>query len=161
MSCCSRRILLLGLPALAACGFEPVYGPGASARLLRGKVRVDAPDDQSSYLLVRNLEQRLGRPGVPDYRLSIEPTTTQQGQAVTVAGEITRYSIVGIVDYSLRNFESDTVVTQGRVRNFTGFSATGSTVETLAAESDALERLMEILADEITARLYSTLGSAG
>jgi LPS-assembly lipoprotein len=44
-------------------------------------------------------------------------------------------------------------VRQGRVSDFTGFSATGSTVATLAAERDATARLMVILADQIVDRL--------
>ena len=44
----------------------------------------------------------------------------------------------------------------GSETNFTGYSATGSTVETLAGERDAFERLMRILADQIAARLLAT-----
>ena len=44
---------------------------------------------------------------------------------------------------------------KGEVENFTAYSTTGSTVETLAAERDARERLMMILASQITARLYA------
>jgi LPS-assembly lipoprotein len=46
-------------------------------------------------------------------------------------------------------------VTSGSVDNFTGYSATGTTVATLAAERDAQERLMTILADQIVTRLLT------
>ena len=46
-------------------------------------------------------------------------------------------------------------MTSGTVNNFTAYSATGSTVATLAAERDALERLMVILGDQITTRLFA------
>ncbi|MHA6262958.1 LPS assembly lipoprotein LptE [Arenibacterium sp. CAU 1754] len=155
MSSFNRRTLLMMPLALAACGFTPVYGPGGTASALRGRVAIDAPDTQASYLLVRNLEERLGRSASPAYRLAVKPTLTQQGQAVTAAGEITRFSIVGKADFTLHRMSDDTVVAKGAVDNFTGYSATGSTVETLAAESDARERLMVILADQITTRLYT------
>jgi len=40
-----RRRFLLALPllALAACGFEPVYGPGGAGTALQNRVLVDAP----------------------------------------------------------------------------------------------------------------------
>jgi LPS-assembly lipoprotein len=75
---------------------------------------------------------------------------------VTLTGETTRYSLVGQVDYTLTARDGGTVVASGQVGNFTGYSATGSTVETLAGERDARERLMTILADQLVTRLYAT-----
>lgn len=157
MSSFDRRTLLILLPAaLAACGFTPVYGPGGNGERLRGRVRVAAPDSTDSYLLVRNLEERLGRAAQPAYALSFTLITDTQGQAITAANETTRYSIVGRVDYALKSLASGDVVASGQVDNFTGYSATGSTVETLAGERDARARLMTILADQIATRLYAT-----
>ena len=150
-----QAFLILPL-ILAACGFTPVYGPGGTASSLRDKVEVAAPESADSYLLVQNLEERLGRPGVPVYSLSLALATTAQGQAITASNETTRCSLVGKVDYVLREKGSAAVVASGSVDNFTGYSATGSTVETLAAERDARARLMNILADQITTQLYTT-----
>jgi len=141
---------------LAACGFTPVYAPGGTASALRGKVEVAAPDTVNSYLLVQNLEERLGRPNQPAYSLSLVLATGEQGQAVTASNETTRYSIVGKVDYVLSDISSKDIVASGSVDNFTGYSATGSTIETLASERDAHARLMVILADQITTQLYAT-----
>ncbi|MCF6234063.1 MAG: LPS assembly lipoprotein LptE [Rhodobacteraceae bacterium] len=152
----NRRILLFLPLALAACGFSPVYGPGGTASALRGKVQVAAPDTTDAYQLVQNLEQRLGQPDMAIYALSFTLKSETQGQAITVSNETTRYSLVGKVDYILRANEGGDIVASGSVDNFTGYSATGSTVETLAAERDARARLMVILADQITTRLYAT-----
>jgi LPS-assembly lipoprotein len=149
-----RRFLLLPL-ALAACGFTPVYAPGRNGAGLYGQVRVAAPDDRASFLLVQNLEQQLGRSGAPRYDLSFDLRVFDEGQAVTAAGDITRYSIVGRADFVLTGIESAAVVVSGQVENFTGYSATGSTVETLAAERDARERLMVILAEQIATQLVT------
>ena len=156
MSLFSRRILLILPLVLAACGFTPVYAPGGTASALRGKVEIAAPDSVDSYLLVQNLEERLGRPNPTVYQLSLTLATTAQGQAITALNETTRYSVVGKVDYELTQIDGGDVVATGSVDNFTGYSATGTTVETLAAERDARERLMVILADQITTRLYTT-----
>lgn len=145
------------LPAvLVGCGFAPVYGPGGTGAALRGKVEVQAPDTADSYLLVRDLENRLGRATQPAYQLAYVLATETQGQAVTASNETTRYSIVGVVDYVLTRIATGQTVASGQVRNFTGYSATGSTVETLAGERDARARLMTILADQIATRMMAT-----
>ncbi len=151
-----RRSILLCPLALAACGFTPVYAPGQSGSALQGSVRVQAPDDRDTYILVQELEQRLGQPAPASYDLSFVLFTEDEGQAVTVSGDITRYSVVGRVDYILREIATEAIVASGQVDNFTGYSATGSTVETLASERDAYARLMRILAEQITVQLYST-----
>lgn len=157
MSSYSRRILILLPFVLAACGFTPVYGPDGAGSALYGKVALVAPANEESYLLYRNLEERLGRAEAPRFRLAIKPSIERQGQAVTATGAITRFSMIGRATFSLHNLSDDSVVTSGNVENFTGYSATGSTVETFAAENDARERLMTIMADQIVARLYASV----
>ena len=157
MSSCNRRFALLAGPlaALAACGFTPVYGPGGQGRTLWGRVEFESGTTEESYLLVRNLEERLGRTSTGDFTLTADIRVSEEGQGVTEEGNITRFSIVGRVDYEMRAHDSDEIVAQGNVENFTGYSATGTTVETLAAQSDARERLMQILADQVTTRLLA------
>lgn len=156
MSSFDRRRLILMPLALAGCGFAPVYGPGGAGKRLYGAVTIVTPATEESYLLYRELEERLGHATAPDYRLALTPSITAQGQAVTAAGETTRFSLVGRVLYSLHRLSDDQVVASGDVENFVGYSATGSTVEALAAENDAKERLMSILADQISSRILAT-----
>lgn len=164
MSSSDRRTLLRSLPAclavaalaVAGCGFEPVYGSGGAGAALRGKVRVAAPEDADGYILVQRLEERLGRAAQPDYELGFDLLTVVQGQAITPSNETTRYSIIGTADYVLTALADGRVLASGEVENFTGYSATGSTVETLAGERAARIRLMTILADQIANRLYAT-----
>ena len=65
-----------------------------------------------------------------------------------------RFEIVGSADYTLTGPDG-AVVTQGNVGGFTGYSTTGSTVATTAARTDAQDRLMVILADQIVTRLIA------
>ncbi|ATG37243.1 MULTISPECIES: LPS assembly lipoprotein LptE [Phaeobacter] len=147
---------------VAACGFTPVYAPGGTGSALYGVVTVQAPetigatDDTDAYFLVQNLETRLGRGGGADYALDLKLRTQSEGQAITADNEITRYSIVGQAAYVLTRQSDGAIVASGDVENFTGYSATGTTVETLAGERDAHRRLMVILADQITTELLST-----
>ncbi|WP_341232605.1 LPS assembly lipoprotein LptE [uncultured Sulfitobacter sp.] len=156
MSLPNRR-LLLGLPllALAACGFQPVYGPGGTGTALQNSVAVDAPDDAFTYTLVREIETRLGRPAAPNYGLALTVTTSEEGLAIDTADNTRRYNLIGKADFALRDLGTGQIVSSGNVENFTGYSATGSTVATLAAERDAQIRLMTMLADQIVTRLYA------
>ncbi|MGR3761460.1 LPS assembly lipoprotein LptE [Roseobacteraceae bacterium NS-SX3] len=163
MSLLDRRTLLLALPlAAAACGFTPVHGPGGNGAALYQQIEVQAPEEVATaspadaYLLVRSLEERLGRTGSGAYRLTLSLSTGSEGQAITADNELTRYSLVGSAGYTLTRISDGKVVSSGTAENFTAYSATGSTVETLAGERDAHRRLMVILAEQIAARILAT-----
>ncbi|CUH86717.1 hypothetical protein PH5382_00630 [Phaeobacter sp. CECT 5382] len=150
------------LGVISGCGFTPVYAPGGGGTALYGQVSIQVPEqvdstgESNAYFLVRDLEERLGRNSSGDYDLGLTLATRQEGQAITAGNDITRYSIIGKAGYSLTRLSDGVIVSSGTETNFTGYSATGSTVETLAGERDAYERLMGILADQITSRILAT-----
>lgn len=151
----SRRSFL-SLPfALAACGFSPALAPRGPGSGLQGRVLVDAPTDRDSFLLVRRIEDRLGRSVDPAYGLDVVMTLTEESRAIDADGNIRRFNIVGQADYELRDFATGGVVASGRTESFTGYSATATTVATLAAERDAHARLATILADQIVTDLLA------
>lgn len=152
----SRRFLLCLPVALAACGFAPVYAPGGAGTALQNQVEISGVDDVDSYIVIRRLEERLGQTAAPIYRLTIEVSAKREGLAVNSESNINRFNLIGEADYTLVEQATGRVVTSGKVDNFTGSSATGTTVATLAAERDARERLMTLLADQIVVRLLST-----
>ena len=165
-----RRVVLLGIAALAGCGFSPAYGPGGSASGLTGSVLVEEPDDRDSFNLVRQLELRLGQPNPARYTLDFDLSVSVDGVGLTSENETTRYNLVGRVSYSLKDIDTKDVLTTGKVNSFTGYSvgtvdttvsppSTSSTISTRAAERDAHDRLMVILADQIVTRLVATSGS--
>ncbi len=151
----NRRSILLAPLALVACGFQPVYGTGGNGTALQNRVLVDEPNERYGYFLTRDIETRLGRAANPAYGLALTITTTTDSLATDLAGSTRRFNLLGKVDYALRDLTSGQIVTSGTVDNFTGYSATGNTVVTLASEQDAQKRLMTILADQIVTRLYA------
>lgn len=155
MSLLDRRAILLLPLAFAACGFQPVYGPGGNGMALQNRVLVDDPENRFDYILTRELETRLGRARSPSYGLALTTIVTAEGLNIDTTGNIKRYDLIGAVDYVLRDLSDGRAVVTGRVENFTGYSTTGTTVATLAAEQDAQKRLMVILADQIVTRLYA------
>lgn len=156
MSLYSRRALLCLPLALAACGFQPVYGTGATGNALQNNVEVLEPDTVEAYLLTSRLEERLGRASVPKYKLAYTVTVDREKLDVNTESNINRFNYIGIARYSLVDQSTGQVVTSGAVDNFAGASASGTTVATLAAERDARARLMTLLADQIVVRLLSS-----
>jgi|SRR6056297_1967916 len=158
MSSYSRRaICLAGLAGLAACGFRPVYGPGgAGGDGLQGAVRLDEPEGRDAFVFARATEERLGRGGPgARYALSYDIATETRSTAIASDNVTLRFNLLGQVSYGLRDTGTGTEVLSGRVENFNSYSASGSTVATEAARSDARERLMTILADQMVARILA------
>ncbi|MEZ5714665.1 MAG: LPS assembly lipoprotein LptE [Paracoccaceae bacterium] len=150
-----RRNFLLGALALTGCGFTPVYGPGGGGNRLMNRIAVDEPVDGDSYLLVRALEERLGRADAAAYGLSLALDVKQERMAIAANNITTRFNVIGKATWALRDLGDGKVVLSGTADSFSGYSATGSTAATQTAERDAHARLMSILADQITARLMA------
>lgn len=152
-----KRTILGLVLGLAACGFTPVYGPDGAGRTLQNQVVFAAPDERNAQLLMQQLEARLGRAQNESYSLEVALDLTQEGLAIDADGNTTRYNMLGVAAYTLTGAADGAVMASGTVRNFAGYSATGTTVATLASERDAEKRLMNILADMIAERLVGAV----
>lgn len=144
-------MLLLGALSLGACGFAPVYGPQGGAGGLLNAVALPEPTGDAAFAFNRRFEERLGRgtPPTPPYALSLRLETTAQDIGATSAGNITRYRLIGRAFYALSDTATGATLRESRTNAFTGYSTTGSTVATRAAEEDARARLMVLLADQV------------
>ena len=96
-----RRALLAAVPALlAACGFTPLYGPGAPAAAMagprRGRRRSRA---RPASRCASELTGRLGPATAPTHRLDVDASTsTAAGVALTQQDVTTRYDVIGTAD---------------------------------------------------------------
>ena len=151
----NRRKFLAVALVLGACGFTPAYGPGGAARDLLGTVLVDAPDTRAGFTFTREIEQRLGRSDNARYGLGYDLEYVEERMALTPTNVTARLNIVGKVTWALRDLASEEVVSSGTANSFVGYSTTGSTVATLAAQRDAQERLSVILADQVVTQLMA------
>ena len=147
------RAVILSLAALAGCGFSPVYAPGGTAHGLRGRIDVADPADEEAFELVDRLRDRLGPAEAAPLRLQADLYITEEPIGLLPDGTISRYDAIGRVEWSLSDGAAR--VAQGEETAFTGYSATSTTVATIAARRDARRRLMVILADRIVADLLS------
>lgn len=160
-----RRGVLLALAALpvAACGFSPAYGPGGvAAAMLGGRIRADDPGDGDAFRFVARLEERLGRPSAPAYRLAYALTVRDDRQVRTPALTESRGQVLGTVRYALHPVDDtagETTLARGEVQDFAGYSLTSTPLANRTAEEDARRRLMVMLADGVVTRLLATAPS--
>lgn len=150
----SRRAALLGLFALAGCGFTPAYAPGGAATTWQNTVVVDAPDTVLGFRMGTHLTQVLGAPTNPQYRLSVTPQSAPVSATITEEGDITRFNLTGNAAWTLTD-TTGARIDEGLAQTFTSYSATGTTVATQSAESDARDRLAVALADLIVQQILT------
>ena len=149
-------IFSLCLLWLASCGYRPVFGPGAVGEGLAGAILVREPGNHEEYVFTARLEQRLGRPQGARYRLDYGIETRSEGVGRTPEQRLTRYNVTGIAEYRVIDLGADRTVHSGKVESLTSYSAAIPLTGARAAGRDASERLMVILADQVTVRVLAT-----
>lgn len=150
----SRRASLLGLLALGACGFTPAFGPGGTAGQWKNAVTIETPDSVLGFRMRARLREAFGEATTPRYTLTITPKTDPVPATITPEGDITRLNLTGNAAWVVVDARG-AEVHSGFVQTFTSYSATGSTVATQAAESDARDRLAIALADLVVQQLLT------
>lgn len=145
----SSRRAFLCVALLAGCGFTPAYGVKSPGRALYGQIELAEPATRDDFDFVAAVEAQLGRPGPGARPLAYKIETTPVGVGYTADGAITRYTLTGKVTWTLGG--DDTVT--GSYETFTGYSATGTTLAGITAETDAHRRLMQMLAEGMVRRL--------
>ena len=147
-----RRGILLALLATGACGFTPALAPGAPMLALRDRIAVTAPETVPGFAIRARLVDRLGPATAPVAMLAIDLDQALDVAAQSQAGTTLRYNVVGAAGWQLTGADG-TVLGRGQVEGFTSYAATGTTVATQAAATDAVGRLMVLLADKVVAEL--------
>ncbi len=143
--------------ALSACGLRPLYGGGsggAVATTLRS-VQVAPIDGQVGWLVHNKLTDRLGdaRDAPPAYRLEVELDDNITGFGIRGDRAVTRERRTLRARYRLVDLNGGGVVLDATAGSDAGIDVVSSEYATVAAEQTAVERLSEVLADQIVARL--------
>lgn len=156
MSYFNRRLFLTAFAGtlLAACNFTPVYGPEGSGSKIENRIFITEPSAKDTYIVTRHLETRLGRADPAPMTLSFAVSHGLAGLGTTATGAVTRLHRTGSLTYTLTNSETSQEIDSGSLSNFVGYSVTGNTATSLAAERSSEERLMNVLADQLVDRLF-------
>lgn len=148
--------LLLAVP-LAGCGLTPLYtggGRGPIAATL-GEVEVVPIEGKAGWLVSGALRERLSAigGGAAKYRLNVRLDDRIVGLGARSDDSVSRERRTLRARYQLIEAASGSVVLDATAGSDAGIDVVGSEYATIAAESTALERLSETIADQIVARL--------
>lgn len=144
-------LLLFSLGA-ASCGFTPVYAPDSEAPAKLAEISVAPPSNsRASYILVAELENRIGRNLNGDKRLEHNLSLAIDNTGLfNLSG---RAQLIGSITYSVVSNKDGRSFYSGSVDNFVTFVTDSRT--TSSPFDDALERLLSILADQILTKLMA------
>jgi len=151
-------VTVAGLP-LAACGFEPLYGPGinnAEVSSELASVRVDPLRDRTGQQMHNFLRDRLnprGQPVSPSYRLQVDLTETLSELGVRRDETATRANLRMIADFVLLQADGQSELLRGRSSSTTSYDILTNPFATTVSEDSARERALREVADDIQTRL--------
>lgn len=158
MWCSERRAVLLGLGALAGCGFRPLHAPDGAAAAGSGQIAVDVIDGSAGFALRARLVEQLGVAEAPTHRLAVALDLDQRGVAITAQDVTSRFEIVGVARYTLVPVDSPEAVLSGEAVTRVAYSAPVSDAAQafaiVSAQRDAERRVAEVLAEDIASRLF-------
>lgn len=158
--------LAVALPGLASCGLHPLYADGSHGVVARniGTVSLDPIEGKTGWLMGNALHDRLaaisGGAG-PNYRLHVELSDQITGFGVRSGDTVTRERRTLRARYQLFDSATGVLVMEATTGSDSGFDAAGSEYATIAAEDTALERLVEIVADQIVTNMAQKLSAEG
>lgn len=151
------------LIALGGCGLKPLYSGGSSgaAATALSQVEVAPIEGKAGWLVSNALRDRLGV--VPAgqsarYRLQIKLDDEITGLAIRRDDSVARERRTLRARYQLVELDKGGVVLDATAGSDAGIDVVGSDYATIAAESTALERLAERVADQILMRLAVYVG---
>lgn len=140
---------------LSGCGLHPLYSGGGSSAVAVTLSQVDvAPiEGKAGWLMVNDLHDRLHTDASPRYRLEIKLDDQIVGLGVNRDNSISRERRTLRARYQLIDLSNGTVLLDAAAGSDAGLDAVTSEYATIAAEDTALERLSEIVSDQIVARV--------
>ena len=152
-----KRLVVLLTLTLPACGLHPLYqggGSGAVARGLAG-IAITPIEGKSGYLVGNALRDRLpdggGTPA--HYRLQVRLDDNITGLGVRRDNSVTRERRSLRARYQLVDAQTGETVLDATAGSDAGVDVVGSEYATIAAENTALERLADVVADQIVTRI--------
>ncbi|MBT2186369.1 LPS assembly lipoprotein LptE [Sphingobium nicotianae] len=145
------------LASLSGCGLQPLYGGGrngAAAKALAG-IKVAPITGKQGWLMRNALNDRLASmgQGTPRYTLKVQLDDKIEGLGVRADDTVTRERRTLRARYQLIDSTDGATLLDETTGWDAGIDVTSSEYATVAAEDTALERLTEIIADRILARV--------
>lgn len=143
--------------ALCGCQLQPLYAGGTSGRVAQtlSSIAVSPIQGRVGWLMANKLRDRLGASGESQarYRLQVELDDDIVGFGIRGDRAVTRERRVLRARYQLIDNSNGSVVLDATAGSDAGIDVVSSEYATVAAEQTAAERLSDVVADQIVARL--------
>jgi LPS-assembly lipoprotein len=141
-------------PLLAACGFQPMYGPSTSAVLFQSLQIVSSDTSRTSYLLEDALRRRLEAEEAPGgtAELSVSTQESTNTLGVLLTDRATRADLYLTVRYTLTPRDANGNATKplsGTLTSVATYNIPSSPYAEITALADARKRAAEDVADRI------------
>ena len=156
---------ILATPVLAACGFRPVYGPGASgpdspAATALAKISVGLIPERTGQVLRLALQERFERAGIAaahEYDLSVNFAVIDDTLAIQQDTTATWIRVTGTANYRLVSQDpSRATLTSGVARSVDGYNLFDQQFFAQDLENDAVNKRVALaVADQIALQLAS------
>jgi LPS-assembly lipoprotein len=159
-------VSVMMVAALSGCGLRPMYGGGGNGAVARalGSVEIEPVEGKAGWLIQNALTDRLqavSRGSGPHYRLKVELDDRISGFGVRLDDAITRERRTLRARYQLFDAATGTLVIDATAGSDVGIDVATSEYATIAAEETALERLADIVADQIVTHMAQKLAPSG
>ncbi len=143
---------------LSGCGFKPLYGNGKSSISARelGGVDVSHLRDREGQILHTLLVQRfnpVGRRDKPRFKLKINLRKSINKLGVRRDATATRANLAVTADFFLTEIRTGKQSFKGRSSITVSYNILDDRFATVAAEKNALERALRVIADNIKTRV--------
>jgi len=147
---------------LSACGLQPIYAGGSGAGVVEGlsAVQVAPIEGRSGWLVATALEDRIslrGAQAAPRYRLDVQLDDSLESLGLLSDERVTRERRILRARYQLVDLTTGAILLDASAGSDSGIDVVSSDYATIAAERAALERLAQVVADQIVTRVSLTL----
>jgi LPS-assembly lipoprotein len=143
------------LIALCGCQLQPLYAGGSAGPVATtlSSVTVAPIEGQAGWFVYNDLKERLASTGTARYRLDVKLDDNITGLGIRGDRAVTRERRSLRARYQLIDLSTGAVVLDATAGSDSGIDVVSSEYATVAAEQTALERLSEVVSDQIVARL--------
>lgn len=154
----SRRAFIAALPlGLAGC-FRPMLAEGTAGRAMLGRVALPTIQGRFGYHLVKRLEDRLGKPVNPAWRLEVATELEETGLGIAQDNSVTRITLKVDANWALYAKGADTPALTDHEVSQSGYNSTTSLFATRQTRRDIERRLAEDIAERIARTVLARAG---
>lgn len=140
--------------ALSGC-FRPMLAEGGDAERVRGHIDLPKMDGRFGYFLNQSLEDRLGTPVEPAYRLEVRTQLRDRNLAIAQNNDVTRKTVIAQANWRLIKLGETRAVLSDKVTVQSGFNATTSLFATRQTRLDIERRLARDIGERIARKVLA------